>query len=122
MFLQLSHPPQHFRQFLERGDGSQPFACVERGRSADRGAGRDIVADATLRVNHRAIVNREMAGDAHLASQKDALAQDGGSGKTSLGTDNVVFADHAGVADLHQAIDLGAAADARLANLSLIHI
>jgi len=78
------------------------------------------VSDTALGVNHGIVVNGEMTGNAHLSRKKDSFPQNGRSGESCLGADDVVFADHAGVTDLHQAIDLGAAADARLADRGAI--
>ena len=55
-------------------------------------------------------------GDAHLPGQQHVLLQDRTAGEAGLRADDVVFADHAGVADLHQAVDLRAALHARFAH------
>src|ERR1041385_7792108 len=99
MFLQLSHPLQHFWQFLECGDGAQPFFRIKRWRSAHDSAGLDVAANATLSVNGRAVMNCQVAGDADLARQQHALSKNAGSCQTRLSADNVVLADHAGVTD-----------------------
>ena len=80
-----------------------------------------IAADAALRVDHGVVVNGEMAGNAHLPGQQHVLLQNGAARQTGLRADDVVLAHHAGVADLHQAVDLRAALHARFAHGGAVH-
>src|SRR5207245_8814767 len=88
----------------------------ERGRAAPHRARLDIASDAALRIAHSVVVNRQMAGDAHLSGEQYTLAQHTRSGQARLGANDVVLADHRSVTHLHQAVYFGAAAHARLAH------
>src|ERR1043166_4307061 len=115
-FFQLSHCLDKLRQLLKRRYRAQPLACCERGRAAHHRARLDIASDAALRIDHGVVVNRQMAGDAHLSGEQYTLAQHTRSGQARLGANDVVLADHRSVTHLHEAVYLGAAAHARLAH------
>ena len=88
---------------------------IERRRPRHARVRLHIAADSALRIDDRAFVNREMPGNAHLSGQKHVLLQHGTSRQTRLRANDIVLAHHAVVAHLHQAVDLGAAPHARLA-------
>ena len=59
--------------------------------------------------------------DAHLSGQQHVPLQHGAARQAGLRADDVVLAHRAGVAHLHQAVDLGAALHARFAHRGAIH-
>ena len=119
--FQFSHCLDQLRQLGEGGDGAAPLAGFE-----GRGAGHEppashVAADAALGVDDGVVVDGEVAGDADLPGQQHVLLEDGTAGQARLGANDVVLADDAGVADLDQVVDLGAALDARLAHGGAVH-
>ena len=106
----------NLRQFRKGGDGAQPLARFESRRSGNYAARRHVAADAALRVDDGVVVNGQVSGDAHLSGQQNVLSENGAAGETSLRADDVVLADHAGVAHLHQAVDFCAALHTRFAH------
>ena len=81
----------------------------------------NVAADAALRVDDGVVVDGEMARDADLSGEQDALAGDAAAGEAGLRTDNVVLADVAGVPDLDEAVDFRATADAGFADRGAVH-
>src|SRR5690349_14783154 len=69
-----------------------------------------------LRGQCSAVVHVEMPRRSRLSGEDAAVADDRGAGETDLRANQRVFADFAGVADLHEIVDLGAAGDARFAD------
>src|SRR5258708_5625763 len=68
--LQFANSLQDLRQFLECGNGPQPFGCVERRRAGHTRIRSNVAADPTLSVDRGAFVNCEMPGDAHLSGEE----------------------------------------------------
>ena len=66
-------------------------------------------------------MNGEVSGDTDLSREEHILLKDGTAGQTGLRADDVIFANHAGVADLHQTVDLGPAFDTGLAHGGAVH-
>ena len=65
-----------------------------------------------MSTQHHAFFDARMFPDAHLATEYDILLDHDAAGKPGLSGDHYVFPDLAVVPDVHQIIDLGAAADA----------
>jgi hypothetical protein len=65
------------------------------------------VANARLSIDGSSLPDRQVSRRAGLSRHGDARFKDGTSRKTGLSADNVILAHNAGVADLHQAIELG---------------
>src|SRR5665213_1710324 len=80
-----------------------------------------IAANPALRVYDCAFVNREMAGNAHLPREQDVLFEHGTARQAGLRADDIVFAHDAGMADLHQAVDLRAPPHAGFAHRGAVH-
>ena len=74
-----------------------------------------------MRVDDGVFVDGEVARDADLSGQQHISFQHGAAGQTGLRADDIIFAHHAGVADLHQAVDFGAALDAGFAHRGAVH-
>lgn len=108
LLLQLSHGLEEFGQPGKCSNDTQPLVGGEGGRTGDAGTRGDVAADATLGVNDGVFVNRKMAGGSDLAGQKDIAFELGSAGQAGLGANDVVFANCATVAHLHQAIDFSA--------------
>ena len=64
----------------------------------------------------------QVAGDANLAGQQNIVAENGAPRQARLRADDVVFSDLAGMAHLHQSVDLGAAADTRLTHCGTVDV
>ena len=71
-----------------------------------------IVTDAGLRPDDRILVDGEVTGGTGLARHDDIFFEDGAARQPRLAADDVVFADHASMADLAEAVDFRAALDA----------
>src|SRR5262245_27890609 len=56
----------------------------------------------------------QMARNTNLSGQENVPFKDAAPGESRLCADDIVFADHTGMADLNQAVDLGAPFHARL--------
>ena len=69
-----------------------------------------------LRCQGCVVANHKVACDANLARQNATVPNSRGTGEPDLSAEQRVFADFACMTDLDEVIDLGAAADARLAN------
>src|ERR1043166_8595817 len=120
-FFQLSHCLDKLRQLLKRRYRAQPLARCERGRAAHHRARLDIASDAALRIDHGVVVNRQMAGDAHLSGEQYTLAQHTRSGQARLGANDVVLA-HRGPVDRRERLDFHVVlnhGDAALNNLAM---
>src|SRR5262245_40610771 len=57
-------------------------------------------------------MNREVTGNAQLPGEKDVSIDADTARQAGLRTNDIVLTDHRRVADLHKAVDLGAALDA----------
>src|SRR5271165_1874510 len=61
-----------------------------------------------------------MTGDTNLTGEQNILFQNAAAGQPGLRADDIVLADHTGVAYLHQAVDFGSTANPRLAHRGAI--
>ena len=92
------------------------MAAFEGWRAADRGSGSDIAGDAALRSDNDAIADDGVTDDADLARENDVAAHGARTGETDLGAEQCVFADDGAVADLDEVVDLRPGTDAGLAD------
>src|ERR1700730_5246005 len=97
----------------------RPDALLLRGRPARDAAphfpGRDVVGHARLGGEDGARPDRHMVGHANLPGQHGPVAHPRGARDPDLGDQDHVFSHVAVVPDLHQVVDLAAAAHDRLA-------
>src|SRR5579871_6579160 len=107
--FQLSHGLEQFGQFGKGADGAQPLMGRERRGAGDAGSGRDVAPEAALSIDDRTFVDGEVARGTGLPGEQDIALQGGAAGQAGLRADDIVFADYASMADLHQTVDLGAA-------------
>src|SRR5450631_588031 len=105
-----------FRKATQGGRVFQPEAIVYSGRTGADGIGRDVAGKTALRGDDDAVADGEVTGGRGLAGENAVVADLSGAGEAGLATDHVVSAQLRGVADEHQIVELGAAADAGLAD------
>lgn len=98
------------------GHALAPFGNGLMGVACHRLTGGDIAGDACLGGHTHAIADVKMPGQATLPSQDDVVAQLGAAGNAHLSHDQAVGSGAHAVANLHQIVDLGAAANTGLAN------
>ncbi len=82
---------------------------IDGGSSADHGSGSDVLRDAALRDDDGTVSDFDVAGNADLSGENDFVTYIGSSGEADLRADESVFADRAGVSDVDEVVDLGAA-------------
>ena len=101
--------PEHFGQTRIGGRSAQPNARIERGRAADDCSLGHVVAHPGLGPDDRVFVDGDVPRRTGLARHDDVFFEDGAAGESGLAADDVVLSHYAGVPDLAQAIDFGAA-------------
>ena len=108
--------------FLEVGEAgkgggvAEPEFVVHGGGAGADLVGVDVAGEAGLGGDDDVVADGEVAGGGGLASEDAVVADFGGAGETGLAADHVVGAELGGVADEDEIVDLGAAADAGLAD------
>src|SRR5262249_20656193 len=103
----------HFRQLFQRHEDALLFA-LRRGRAAEHAlALRHVARHAGLGADDGPRADVDVVRDADLAGTHHVIARAAGAGDAHLADEQVVLADLAVVADLHEVVDLGAGADAR---------
>ena len=110
----MSHRAEQFRKARERGDCAQPLLRFEGRAPGNAGTGGHIASDSALRVHDGVLVHGQVAGHSDLPGQQHVALENARAGESGLRTDDVVFADDAGVSHLDQAVDLRAALNASL--------
>src|SRR5713101_3952082 len=116
LLLERSHALQQLRQ---HGFGHpDPAHLGGRPRRIPRPdlARRHVARHPRLRGQDRPLADTHMVGDAHLPRQHGPVADLTGAGHADLADQNHVLSDVAVVPDLHQVVDLRAAADDRRAH------
>ena len=78
-------------------------------------------ANARLWPDDGAVADFEMIHHAYLAGQRYILADARAPGDPHLGGDDAIFTDHDVMRDLHEIIELGAAADHRASKSCPVH-
>ena len=120
--LLLPHLAQDFRQAWKHRHRATPCRGVESGRARDDRARGDIASNPALSIDNRPFVDGQMPRNAGLPRKQDVFFEDRAARQPRLRADDVVFADLAGMPHLHQPVDLGAAADARLTDRGAVDI
>src|SRR2546422_2248028 len=112
--LGRTQPADDLRQLALEDEDPLGLQQGTRRRAEQLLARRDVLREAGLRGDHGTVTNRDVVGDAHLPGQHDAAADPARPRDSHLGHDDRVLTDLDVVADLHQVVDLGPAADDRL--------
>ena len=93
---------------------------VDGWRSADHRSGRNILWDAALGDDYCAISYLDVARDAYLSRENHVIADICGSGQSDLRAQERVFSNGAGVSDVDEVVDLGAAGNVSTANVGAV--
>src|SRR5262245_971760 len=113
LLLDLAQLPAHIGQLFQRHQDALLLA-LRGGRRAEHAlVGGHVLGHARLGPDLGAVADVDVAHDADLAGDHDVVARGAGAGHAHLADEQVVPADAAVVADLHQVVDLGPRADAR---------
>src|SRR5215472_12256920 len=107
-------------QAIENSDRFAPVAIVHRRIAGIDRARRHIGGHSALRRNGRTITNREVTRGSDLPRKNAAIADRRGTSKADLAAEQRIFANLAGVADLHEIVNLRAAANRCLSDSGAI--
>ena len=114
--LEVGHELLELGQLAKHGGRAQPVAVGDCRIAGDERPGVDRVGDAGLRRGNHALADRDVAGHADLPGQRHVVFNRHTARHADLRRQQHVAADGDAVRDLHEVVDLGAGADARLAN------
>src|SRR3954447_9601636 len=113
--FELAHLPQQLRHLRQRHRHPQPLAMGHRRIPGVRLAIRNVVRDARLRPDSRAVADAQVSHDSRLSGEDRALADLRRPGDADLGDDEGQSADPDVVRNLDQVVDLRPASDDSLA-------
>lgn len=105
-----------FGEAVERSHHAEPLAIFDGGIAGIERTFGDIVGDAALRGDDRAVAHCEMAGGADLAREDAVIADARGASEANLTAKHGVATDLGGVTDEDEIVDLCAAADTGFAD------
>src|SRR5439155_5233970 len=111
--LERAHVAADLGQLLQRHQDALLLA-LRRGRRAEHAlAGGHVLGHARLAADHGPVADVHVADDADLTGHHDVIARTTRARDAHLADEQVVPADLAVVAHLHEVVDLGAGPDAR---------
>src|SRR5215467_5469812 len=108
-----SAPP---RQSLECYCFAQPLLARLRRKPGPTGASRHVAHHTSLGAEHRACSDRQVVGNADLATQDDTILDCAAARNADLGNQQAVTPDRDVVADLDEIVDLGSLPDHSVAD------